>query len=178
MDYSTPYQALASLAELSRQRASGLPQQETIEETWTGVGFRIASRMMVTPMHHVTELLTPPSTTRLPGVQPWVLGVANVRGRLVPVIDLCGYLGLSHQGPRQSRRVLIVENGDLLVGLLVDQVQGMQHFSEHDRTECAVDLPESLTGYVESAYEKNNDSWHLFSIEKLISQERFMQVAA
>lgn len=178
MDYSTPYQALVSLSELSRHAATGLPQQETIEATWTGIGFRIADQWLVTPMQPITELLTPPSTTRLPGVLPWVLGVANVRGRLVPIVDLCAYLELTHQGPRQSRRVLIVEQADLLVGLLVDQVQGMQHFRVNERQESTADLPATLSDFVQGAYEKNNSIWHLFSIEELISQERFIQVAA
>lgn len=177
-DFSSPYQALAVLAELSRQRASGLPQQETYEETWTGVGFRLAGEPLVAPMQQVTEILTPPHYTRLPGVKAWVLGVANVRGRLVPLIDLCAFLGLSSRGAPRSQRVLIVEQDDILVGLLVDQVLGMQHYRTTARQDSADRLPEALRPLVECAYQKNNELWHLFSMERLIGQEQFMQVAA
>lgn len=177
-DYSSPYQALTDLADRSRHQAAGLPQQETFAETWIGVAFHIAGHSLVSPMNQVTELLTPPSYTRLPGVKSWVLGVANVRGRLVPLIDLCEFLGLPHQGHRQSRRVLIVEQGDILVGLLVDHVVGMQHFNTDDQMDSADTLPTGLEDYIDGAYQKNNAIWHLFSMTKLISQEKFMQVAA
>lgn len=177
-EFTSPYHALAVMAEMSRQKASGLPQQEAFEQTWTGVGFRISGYAVVSPMSHVTELLTPPNVTYLPGVKSWVLGVANVRGRLVPVIDLCGFLGLTRQGPRQSQRVLLVEQGDILVGLLVEQVQGMQHFSVNDRTENTNTVPDALAEYVDGAYRKNKESWLMFSMERLLSQDKFMQVAA
>lgn len=166
------------LAELSRQRAVGLPQQETFEETWTGVGFRLAGQALVSPMHQVTEILTPPHYTRLPGVKSWVLGVANVRGRLVPLVDLGAFLGLPTRGAGRSQRVLIVEQGDLLVGLLVDQVLGMQHYRTQAHQESSDTLPKALRPLVDGGYQNNNELWHLFSMERLISQEQFMQVAA
>ncbi len=66
----------------------------------------------------------------MPGVKPWVKGVANLRGRLLPVMDLGGFLGLELSKARKQRRVLVVEYNDLFVGLLVDEVVGMQHFAQ------------------------------------------------
>ncbi|MCH8551703.1 MAG: chemotaxis protein CheW [Natronospirillum sp.] len=177
-NFSSPYQALAALAELSRQRATGLPQQETFEETWTGVGFMLSGEPLVAPMQQVTEILTPPHYTRLPGVKSWVLGVANVRGRLVPLIDLCVFMALPSRSAGRSRRVLIVEQNDILVGLLVDQVLGMQHFRTTDGQDASTRIPDAMRPFIEGAFQKNNELWHLFSMDRLIGQEQFMQVAA
>ena len=178
ISFTSPYHALSVLAELSRQQARGLPQQSAFEATWTGVGFRIGQHTLVTPMQQISEILTPPPATRLPGVKDWVVGVSNVRGRLVPVVDLCSYLDLPHEGSRQGRRILIVELDEILVGLLVDQVSGMQYFSASQRLEDDTAPVAVLTDYLDGAYEKNRQHWHVFSMEKLISQHKFMQVAA
>ncbi|MFY0663647.1 MAG: purine-binding chemotaxis protein CheW [Natronospirillum sp.] len=175
---TTPYQALLTLTEQYRKVASGLPAQEAFVETWTGIAFRLAGCSLVTPMSQVAEILTPPPFTRLPAVQPWVLGVANVRGRLVPVLDLCGYLGIESEASRQTRRVLIVELNDLLFGLRVDQVIGMQHFNVENRQDDTVDLPTVFDDYTTGSYLWNDEIWNLFSMEKLINQQKFMQVAA
>ena len=75
-------------------------------------------------------------------MRSWVLGVANVRGRLVPVMDLAGLLDLPSRANWRSRRVLVVEQGDFLVGLLVDAVLGMQQFPSDSRREVENLAPE------------------------------------
>ena len=48
---------------------------------------------MIAPMGNVVEMLPVPEATPLPGVQPWVAGLANVRGRLLPLFDLEVFFG-------------------------------------------------------------------------------------
>ena len=174
---TTPYQALLTLTEQYRKAASGLPAQDAFVETWTGIAFRIANHSLVTPMNQVTEILNPPPYTRLPGVQPWVLGIANVRGRLVPILDLGGYLGIESDASQHTRRVLVVELNDLLFGLRVDRVVGMQHFNVDNRQDNTVDLPTVFDDYTTGSYLWNDEGWNLFSMDKLINQQKFMQVA-
>ncbi|MFC3851450.1 chemotaxis protein CheW [Salinispirillum marinum] len=175
---ATPFQALLDLNDRYRAAAAGLPEQEAFVETWTGIAYRLAGCALVTPMNQVSEILTPPPFTRLPGVKSWVLGVANVRGRLVPLIDLCDYLGIESAATRQNRRVLMVEMNDLLFGLRVDQVIGMQHFNVDNQQELTVDLPPEFDAYTEGAYQWNKEIWNLFSMEKLVNQPNFLHVAA
>ncbi len=79
-------------------------------------------------MGEVVELLHVPNWTVLPGVKGWVKGVANVRGRLLPIIDTEEFLGGQLVGPTKLRRVLAVECGELFTGLMVSDVIGMMHF--------------------------------------------------
>lgn len=122
------FQALVGLAMQSRRAAKGLPSQVDTKPHWSGIGFELLGRHFVAPMGEVSEMLEVPYYTRLPGVKPWVKGVANVRGRLLPVCDLAIFLGGRIQAPRKQQRILVLENQDLYTGLLVDRVFGMQHF--------------------------------------------------
>ena len=76
-----PFVVLATIASRSTVGARGLPQQIDAMTTWSGIGFNLMGLRFVVPMTEVAELLERPGSTRIPGVKPWVKGVANVRGR-------------------------------------------------------------------------------------------------
>lgn len=88
-DVQTPFQLLVDIDQRCRRLAAGLPAQQEAVQSWSGIGFRMGGRFFVAPMGEVGEVLHEPRYTQLPGVKTWVKGVANVRGRLLPIMDLC-----------------------------------------------------------------------------------------
>lgn len=179
LDSGAPFAELLALAEASAACARGLPAQVDITPHWTGVGFTLAGLRLVAPMNEIAELLSVPAATRLPGVQGWVRGVANVRGRLLPLIDLEAFFGGQLGGSRQSHRVLAVELGELYTGLLVSAVHGMQHFPVDTFSDAvADDCPESLQPFVAGAYRVRGQVWHLFRPGLLARDSRFFNAAA
>jgi twitching motility protein PilI len=173
-----PFAALVALAQSSVQNAHGLPSQIEIKPHWSGVGFTLAGQRMVAPMAEVAEIFSVPNSTRLPGVKPWVRGVANVRGRLLPLIDLEVFFGGSLSGNRKQQRVLALEYGDLFTGLVVSEVHGMQHFPVDS---FHTNLTEELTPmqqFLAGGYRLHNRDWTVFSPFKLARDERFFNAAA
>ena len=90
----TAFELLLDIDRRCRLLAADLPSQETRLQRWSGIAFRVGSNAYVAPMGEVAEVLHEPRCTLMPGVKPWVKGVANLRGRLLPVMDLGGFLGL------------------------------------------------------------------------------------
>jgi twitching motility protein PilI len=173
-----PFAALVALAQSSMQNAHGLPSQVDIKPHWTGVGFTLAGQRLVAPMAEVAEIFSVPNSTRLPGVKHWVRGVANVRGRLLPLLDLESFFGGALAGSRKQQRVLALEYGELYSGLIVSEVHGMQHFPVDS---FHTDLPEELApmrGFLAGAYRQNDQDWAVFSPFKLARDERFFNAAA
>ena len=83
----------------------------------------------------VNEILTFPLLTLCPARGPWLLGVANIRGNLVPVIDLKGFIEGERSQLTDTTRVLLVrQQGGSTVGLLVDEVLGQRNFTDEQRT--------------------------------------------
>jgi purine-binding chemotaxis protein CheW len=72
----------------------------------------------------IHTVLTPQPVTPVPGVPACVRGVMNLRGRILPVLDLRARLGLPppESGGPKAARVVIVESGGLTAGLVVDSV--------------------------------------------------------
>ena len=172
-DAQSPFQLLVALDQRCRTLAAGLPSQQQTVQTWSGIGFRMGERYFVAPMGEVGEVLHEPRHTLLPGVKNWVKGVANVRGRLLPVMDLGGFLGLELSRMRKQRRVLVVEYNDLFVGLLVDEVVGMQHFP----LDAWVASTASSAPFIQGQFD-GEPQWQVFSPFALAQAPGFMDVAA
>lgn len=177
MSNLSPFAVLADYARRSKQSAQGLPAQLDIKSSWSGVGFRLAGQRMVAPMGEVVEILKVPNFTRLPSVQPWVEGVANVRGRLLPLFDLEAFCGGHLAQPKQRNRVLVIEMGELYAGLIVSEVYGMQHFMVDSYTESVPEALKPLQPYIPGAYEQMDWSWVVFSPYLLARDPRFFNAA-
>ncbi len=172
-----PFELLQNIARRSKLYAADLPAQSESDAFWRGVGFMLAGRRFVAPMDHVSEILTVPRYTQVPGVKYWVGGVANLRGRLLPLIELAGFFGETSQGTSRSKRVLVIALGDRLDGLIVDGVLGMQHFSSQDYRSGLGSVPENLAPFVDGCYEKDGERWPVFDFYKLVESEDFLDIA-
>lgn len=84
------------------------------------VVFQLGEEEYAIAVERVREVVKAERITRVPGAPPYVRGIINLRGRVVPVIDLRQRLGLD-PGPSQQARIMVVEDGPVLVGMLVDR---------------------------------------------------------
>lgn len=173
-----PYHILADIEHKSRLLSQGLPSQEDVIELWSGIGFLLAGNRFVAAMGDVGEILSVPRYTLVPGVKGWINGIANVRGRLLPILDLAHFFGLSHKNrSSRDRRVLIVEQGEVFSGLIVDSVLGMQYFPADSFQPGIADVPDKMKDFVTGSYERRHDNWNVFSTERLVTNTNFLSVA-
>jgi len=172
-----PLQVLQEIEARCRKFAAGLPQQEEVREEWLGIAFRVGELHLAAPLGEVVELLTFPSMTRVPGAKSWVLGVANVRGNLLPVMDLSGFLYDRATVLTKRSRVLVLKQGGVFAGLLVDEVIGQRHFLEENRLSELPGVDIAVAPYLERAYRHDEENWAVFSMRRLAESPLFMQVA-
>ncbi len=175
--HKSPITILQDIEQRSRSNAFSLPQQTAIRSEWIGIGFRLGNQRMVVPLDEVTEILTSFSMSRVPGAKSWVLGIANVRGNLLPIMDLAGYLRGERTKLRKTSRVLVVDHEDINAGLLVDEVLGLRHFPEENRLPGMIETDISVSPYLDCAYRIDEEEWPVFSMYKLARSPLFMQVA-
>lgn len=109
-----------SLDKEAHGKAGGEGKEETLE-TW--VTFRLEGETFGLPVTHVQEILRVSGITRVPHAPHPVRGIANMRGRVLPVVDLRVRLGLSEAPVDEHSRILVVTSRGRLMGLLVDAVR-------------------------------------------------------
>jgi len=111
---------LAFADEVARQQASA-PVQAPDPELHL-VTFRIDRESFAVPIDRVREVVRVTEITRVPEAPIHIRGVTNLRGRVLPVVELRTRLGLPPAEITPASRILVVEVHGRVLGLLVDQV--------------------------------------------------------
>jgi twitching motility protein PilI len=168
---------LDDIEQRSLEAARRLPESSVETDTWAGLVFSVAGVRVVAAMREVSEMLAyPDKITRVPGSKPWVLGLANVRGSLLPIIDLQVYFGAKALVPSKSSRILVLRLRGLVTGLLVPSVQGMRHFGLKDHVANAR-MKGALGAYVYEAFNIEGQVWPVFSMSALAADPNFRSAA-
>ena len=101
---------------------------ELVETTPADAGeavvVRLGSGRFAVSLASVAEVGRVPAITRIPGGPDWLAGVANWRGRLLPVLDLRGLLGAEQTPMGSAARVLVLVDDGITAGVVVDAVEG------------------------------------------------------
>lgn len=172
------FETLAEYERRSLAHVAGLPEQLQAAGLWRGIGFRIGQRRLVSNYESVAEILTVPQITPVPGAHNWMLGVANVRSNLLPVVDLKQFLegarSVLHEG-HQKVMVLRQPGGD--VAVTIDELYGQRSFLDEQQVE-----PEGLAdgryaGFIDRAYRVADDVWGVFSLDRLVRTPEFRHAA-
>ncbi len=171
-----PFDLLADFEQRVKQSDISIPDDDQITE-WVGLGFRTGGDRLMADMGEVKEILEFPDITAVPGVKSWIVGVANVRGSLLPVLDLKGFLSGENLADRRKGRIIVIEYKGFNTGLVVDEIFGMRHFREVDRSDRDAAVDEKVSPYVTGVYQLGDEHWPVFSFERVKQDERFAVVS-
>ncbi len=113
------------------------------------LAFDVADESYALPLASIREILKPPPITPVPRAQHDVLGIISVRGRITTVVDLRKRLQMTVTEPDRHARVLLVDSGDEVLGLLVDRVMQVHRLVDEEIELTAVvsgDMSEFFMG--------------------------------
>ena len=131
-------QASASLQRLESAEDAGMREF---------LAFVVASETYALPLSCIREILRVPSVTPVPRAPKDVLGIISVRGQVTTLIDLRQRLRVQAAPVSSRTRVLLVDQGDEILGLLCDRVQQVHRLSENE-VELASVLGADAASYV------------------------------
>ena len=177
-DIRSPFLVLADYEQRSLAHVAGLPEQLDAPGLWRGVAYRIGSHRLASGFDEVVEIMSMPALTPVPGSQPWMLGVANVRGTLLPVVDLKQFLEGERTVLHESQRVLVVRQPGGDVAVTVDEMYGQRSFVDAQGIDVVQVAEGRYAYFVDRAYRMNEQDWGVFSLELLARTPEFRQAAA
>jgi twitching motility protein PilI len=174
---SAVFDRVVHIAQLALENAKGLPMQDERQESWEGIGFKMNNDFFVSPMYQISEILPTPALTWVPSNLPWVVGVANNRGRLLTINDLSIFF-FDHQTTvtNSKKNMMVVELGEFYGGLLVDEVFGIVRFKQDHYRSKIMDHP-ILKTYQRGCYVQAEDNWLLFDVEALVKDPLFLRTS-
>ena len=172
-----PFELLAEIERRSREAFGGATAG--VPSEWVGVGFRIGDEQFVASREQVREvLMLPESMTRVPGAKRWLLGIANLRGHLLPLVDVKLLLGSGRTTLRRTTRVISVNHREIPAGLVVDEVLGFRRFVEAEFTDTWPETAVRCDRFLKGAYKRSDDIWPIFNLFNFIESNLFLQAAA
>jgi twitching motility protein PilI len=167
-----PFELLAELDRRGRAVSAQVNQEGTTGREWVGVALRMAGDLYLVAREETREVLgLPPSLTRVPGAKPWVKGLANVRGQLLPVVDLRQFLGSGVTPVTRNTRVIPA-------GLLVDEVLGFRRFAEGEFSGDAPPTVARCERYLAGAFRRASEQWPVLSLRSVLESSAFSEAAA
>jgi len=86
------------------------------------VGFIIGEEEYAVPILAIQEIIKPFPWTRVPQVPSYVLGVFNLRGAVIPLIDLRAKFGLQTKKHSEETRFIVMRHGDDVAGFVIDRL--------------------------------------------------------
>lgn len=87
--------------------------------------FDVGNEIYGLELKQAKEIIKPPKITNVPNTDDYILGVINLRGQVIPVINLKNKLGLNYeidQNKRQDKKIVVININKMLIGLFVDGV--------------------------------------------------------
>lgn len=154
-------------------KSGGGPSDE-----WSGVVFGIGDSRLACNIDRISEILPCPQSTPVPGAKPWIIGLANVRGELLTVVDLSWYLTGVRTPLTNSSRLLAASLNKAPIGLLIDEVFGQRHFLDSDSVPAGLEEDSPFTGVVSKRHDMGSESWHEIDLDRLFTTPEFLNGAA
>jgi purine-binding chemotaxis protein CheW len=101
------------------QQNIGIDQLDDIVQL---VGFVIGDEEYAVPILSIQEIIKPFSWTRVPQVPKYVMGVFNLRGAVIPLIDLRAKFGIPTKKHSEETRFIVMRHGDDVAGFVIDRL--------------------------------------------------------
>lgn len=141
------------------------------------VTFRLGNETYGINVMQVREVLRHTEIAPVPGAPSYVIGIINLRGNVVTVIDTRERFGLPATEVTDDTRIVILESEDQVVGIMVDSVAEVVYLRESEiETAPNVGNDES-SRYIQGVCHKNDELLILIEIGKLLTDREWAEIA-
>lgn len=178
MTTNIAFKKLRDYEQLANTFEPGKGSGERAHGEITGVVFSIGEHHLACNVEQVSEFLPLPAYTPVPGTKTWILGLANVRGDLVTLVDLSWFLLGARTKITTRSRLLLASLRGRPVGLLVDEVFGQRNFVENDARQASLPSASPLAGFVKRQYRSGSETWLELDLDILFTTAEFLNGAA
>lgn len=133
--------------------------------------FRLAEELYGVNVMQIREVLRYTEITPVPGAPYYVLGIINLRGNVVTVIDTRSRFGLPPGEVDNNSRIIIVEVDQQVIGMLVDSVAEVTYLRESEIEITPSVGNEETSKFISGVCNKNNELLILIELERMIETQ-------
>ncbi len=106
----------------NQQKQKNAPEETAEDDIVQLVGFMVGNEEFAVPILTIQEIIKPIESTRVPHTPPYVIGVFNLRGSVIPLIDLRQKFGYPKQKYTDETRFIVIKSKDQVSGFIIDKL--------------------------------------------------------
>jgi len=126
---------------------------------------------------HINEIIAMMKITRVPRTPDFVEGVINLRGSIIPIVDIRGKFGLERKAHDMNTAIIINEVSGVNIGFIVDRVEDVLTFDERDLSEPPKFGSHIDTSFIKSVAEVGTDVILILDLEKIFESDELIQIS-
>jgi len=153
-------------------------QGSTQKNTSQFVGFRLDEQSYAFRIDRIQEIVIPDKVTRTPQVPDYCEGVSNLRGSIIPIINLRTLFGLAPKPVDGETRTIVVNVGDRTMGCMVDMVSQVVRIPEEDVQPAPETITSNGATYIEGLARLGEALVIILDIDELLDPAQLDQVRA
>ena len=141
------------------------------------VTFRLADETYGINVMHVQEVLRITEIAPVPGAPAYVLGIINLRGNVVTVIDTRSRFGLPSGETDDSSRIVIIESDQQVVGILVDSVAEVVELNQTEIDSAPNVGNDESSRYIQGVANREDNLLIVVDLNKLLTEEEWSEMS-
>lgn len=148
-------------------------QTEVEDQEIQWVTFCMENEVYGIAVMQVQEVLRVSEITPVPGAPQFVLGIINLRGNVVTVLDTRKRFGLPPKELDDASRVIIIESGEQVIGIMVDSVAEVVYIKQSEIEKSPNVGNEESSKFIQGVYSKDSKLIILVDVNKMLSDEEW-----
>lgn len=155
-----------------------LQAAEISQKVYELVTFIVGSEEYAADISYIKEIIRLPHITAVPNSPDFIEGVINLRGRIIPVIDLKFKMGMEKKEGSGSSRIIVVEIDSKIVGFIVDSVKEVIRITDDIIEEPPNMIKNSRTQYIYAVAKFEDRLIILVDLKKILTESEDGQLAS
>lgn len=141
---------------------------ENIERPYTRYGYKISTMNFLVPESTVSEVIQNPNIFSLPNSPLWIEGLINIRGNIIPVMNIDKYLK-STNGEKLTN-ILVLDKADnkAAIAIMISDLPTSLEIGESNK--ASNEYPEALNDFIKNGFNQNNTDWVEFNPQELFEK--------
>lgn len=150
--------------------------QDTDDQVLQWVTFKLDGETYGINVMQVQEVLRYSEIAPVPGAPPYVLGIINLRGNVVTVIDTRHRFGLAESEVTDNTRIVIIETDNHVIGMMVDSVAEVVYLKQSEIESAPNVGNEESAKFIQGVCHKNDELLILIELNKLLTSEEWAEL--
>jgi purine-binding chemotaxis protein CheW len=162
---------------MSNNRSANKAVADSNDEVLQWVTYRLGDETYGINVMQVQEVLRYTEIAPVPGAPDYVLGIINLRGNVVTVIDTRARFGLPPSDVTDNTRIVIIESDEQVVGILVDSVAEVVYLRSSEIESAPNVGTEESAKFIQGVSNRDGELLILVDLNKLLSDDEWDEVS-